>query len=1689
MRKTIGNSRSFSQIGARVLNTKGSSLNKKYVVVFFLFLLLFFLLVFFFLKPVFLGFTFLELNNIVSFTLDPNWNLSEGFVRINQNISSYESYNLSSYVTDNTLSLDLDSYALENGYVFVELWINGIIVANESVFYQKQSPSQFSFFDQISLAIQSNTEESAGIESTDSGFFLANSTGTYQVDHVLLEPLKPFINDTLLCSNGSLSSDVTQLLYIWYVNGSSLRLDNRSSLGVGNASVHDRVDCAIIPQQGNSLVAYWPFDEGSGTEFHEFVNNYSGSSNYSNWTLGRNDYAITPNATNNLTVGNTAGLNLTGNFSLELWIYSRDTTPQELYNLDGFRIFLQSGTIRVHFPLGHNVSSQRLVSKGVLPLNTWNQIAVTYDNTTLSLYLNGALDNTTALSGRLGNYSGVLYFGTDPIAANGLKGFIDEIALYRMSLTALEVYDHYRYGVSRTSKHNTLLISTTQAEFGNGTCANVNCITQPGNITLAVGLATPYSATGNFTSPIFELPNGYDDPILRWNNFTPLGTNISLQIRTGIAGDNESIFGGNFSGPDYTHSKDRNLLVAFDFSEGEGNISISKGYFPYQANFSDVDFTAKGKHGFGARFYGINGMTVGYSPILTLANTRNYSLEIWVEPIDRISNVPILFKNQYFLYTNSSGNVIFNASYSSITYSLPSVSPLPIDQWTHIAITHDFDNITRLYINGTLESSLAMNGTIDSAINSLSIGDGTGFTAFNGTLDSFALYNKTLSTTEVLAHGQDVFTNSSGGEFTGELNRFVQYRVFFVTNDSTKTPTLYDVSLRVFNYSTFIYNHVPENLSLTSPTNNTLVSSVNITLNWNTPRDLENNTRFYEFMLSNDSNFSTILISTLAVNNFSRLEYSDDNHTSLIFHFDTKENFQNKGVTGTFLSYRTIGKFGRGFAFSGGGQYFRFGSTPLNTDQGTIEFWVQPYWNANDSQVNYFLDQTADKVAMNRSGSLLTVSLDALNASTLTYNISSWSAYEWHHLAVSWKRNGNMTLFVDGARVNRTLSPPLVTGYGEGFFYIGSTAGSSGIFPLNGTVDEFRISRVAREALVDLNTTNYTITTADYADNTYYWRVRAIQNFNLTLEGEKEQGPWSSEAIRLDTRTPTLTIDSSPIAVPSSTFFPINISSSEPTYCEFKNHDGSYGPVNFTFGLKHSVSFNISLLRGNYTYYFNCNDTVNTFVNTTMSFYIFNRTLKNPTQNISTYSYLANISASIDLITSAGENITTVSFTPRNTLNAKIFVIKYPGDFNPEPPTAGLESYIVAFWTVIPDDFLVSNLSTNASVTLFYSEGDISGNLATKFRLYYYDYHKNEWMPKSETTPKGEMKITFSTKDFGTYTLSGTKPPKKASGTAAAESSIWQTGPYIPFHDEEIVNYTTYEYPYARLYSGEEQTIELDDSTLALFTVYFASNTYLEDVIVSITGQDAGEAYGSFSITSESMESTSLEYLTLEYTVDKAWLEENGYTIDDIVFYDNDGNEYTVTSVSEDEYYYYLQSTVSGFGTFTIDVTMNEETTTTSEENVSSATNESTTDLTPQQSSVFSNDTLGAFFTTLLLFLAIIFVSHAGLAFILTLQKRYPFTEKDILEKGKDLGELKKHIFKNRSKEDLEQDLLDQGWSKRDYHTLLQAMKNLPQGKLENYIYQRLCMGHDEEEIFQDLKNVGWKENQIRKEITRFQNI
>jgi Concanavalin A-like lectin/glucanases superfamily len=92
-------------------------------------------------------------------------------------------------------------------------------------------------------------------------------------------------------------------------------------------------------------------------------------------------------------------------------------------------------------PSGHVSTPGETDTRGTaqLALNTWTHLAVTYDGSTLRLYVNGTQVSSKAVTGAMPAGTQPLRIGGNAIWGEYFAGLIDEVRIYNRALSSAEI--------------------------------------------------------------------------------------------------------------------------------------------------------------------------------------------------------------------------------------------------------------------------------------------------------------------------------------------------------------------------------------------------------------------------------------------------------------------------------------------------------------------------------------------------------------------------------------------------------------------------------------------------------------------------------------------------------------------------------------------------------------------------------------------------------------------------------------------------------------------------------------------------------------------------------------------------------------------------------------------------------------------------------------------------------------------------------------------------------------------------------------------------------------------------------------------------------------------------------------------------------------------------------------------------
>jgi len=252
---------------------------------------------------------------------------------------------------------------------------------------------------------------------------------------------------------------------------------------------------------------------------------------------------------------------------------------------------------------------------------------------------------------------------------------------------------------------------------------------------------------------------------------------------------------------------------------------------------SELNFTT-GHDGFGAcEFDGRNDyIQFNYSSVFDILT--DFSVEMWINKSgtnetqtiarrwDATSNDRVfmfrLFNNTIELLLSKDGTANEGSYVSAIaTKNLTQFRP------HHVAFTYNGSTVF-LYIDGILNKTNLFSGNLHSAVLPLVIGlNSTGF-RFNGSIDHFRIYNRTLTGNEILLHNQSRYDQIHAFE----TYHFDNWSCAITPNDGNSDGnTLLSNSLNITNLGSSPYNYDinPKNNSWFSVSNFTVAVSSNVT--------------------------------------------------------------------------------------------------------------------------------------------------------------------------------------------------------------------------------------------------------------------------------------------------------------------------------------------------------------------------------------------------------------------------------------------------------------------------------------------------------------------------------------------------------------------------------------------------------------------------------------------------------------------------------------------------------------------------------------------------------------------------------------------------------------------------------------------------------------------------------------------
>jgi hypothetical protein len=218
----------------------------------------------------------------------------------------------------------------------------------------------------------------------------------------------------------------------------------------GNLGPYSNTATAVT-QAGSSgppgLVAAYAFDAGSGTTAVDSSGKgNTGTLSNATWTsAGKFGSALSFNGTNaRVNVPDSSSLHLTTAMTLEAWVNPSTVSSawRDVIYKGNDNYYLEGTSTSSGVPAGGGTlggAGAAAFGSGALPVNTWTHLAVTYDGSTIRVFVNGSQVGSQAATGAITSSTSQLQIGGDSVFSQYFKGSIDDVRVYNAALTAAQV--------------------------------------------------------------------------------------------------------------------------------------------------------------------------------------------------------------------------------------------------------------------------------------------------------------------------------------------------------------------------------------------------------------------------------------------------------------------------------------------------------------------------------------------------------------------------------------------------------------------------------------------------------------------------------------------------------------------------------------------------------------------------------------------------------------------------------------------------------------------------------------------------------------------------------------------------------------------------------------------------------------------------------------------------------------------------------------------------------------------------------------------------------------------------------------------------------------------------------------------------------------------------------------------------
>lgn len=203
------------------------------------------------------------------------------------------------------------------------------------------------------------------------------------------------------------------------------------------------VNASSIENLDSGLVGYWPFNGNANDESGNGNNGIIIGATLTSDRFGNTNMAYRFDGDDFIS----APRDPMSSFTASAWIYieqSQNHTPIIDANVCNWELMLDNSLHPKFIEFYGNCTYNQLISSTSIDLNNWFQIASTYDNNFVRMYLNGKLISSFSDISLPSTSNSSFFFGSSPSGSTQyLKGKLDDIKIWNRALTPQELQTLY----------------------------------------------------------------------------------------------------------------------------------------------------------------------------------------------------------------------------------------------------------------------------------------------------------------------------------------------------------------------------------------------------------------------------------------------------------------------------------------------------------------------------------------------------------------------------------------------------------------------------------------------------------------------------------------------------------------------------------------------------------------------------------------------------------------------------------------------------------------------------------------------------------------------------------------------------------------------------------------------------------------------------------------------------------------------------------------------------------------------------------------------------------------------------------------------------------------------------------------------------------------------------------------------